>query len=956
MKRSLSILLGLVTGACGVDARLAVTPDDAADATLDAGETERDTGEADPDARASVPEAADDPQADAGPPPPDARPGVPDAAVDPPPRARRAFSVVAERRMVKAMSFSADAPGIRAALERTLLNGVPGFEGEAFPDIDRPQGRWLAAVRQLPDETLVLDVSAPCGQDTTAYHVTADGARSLGRRSTASCAPIDTTTAWVSPDGRWIHASRLDDFATADFASLDTPTTERTAPACPGVGDDGGAETSFVAWEGETSVLTASLDVCLMRLDLATGAAEAVRLPSPDCRVVADAGAVAVRLEGRLLFDCEAGLEAVASDGTRLRLAEGFRWDRDSTPVTQASTGALLLTRDGATSVYHWHPGASPRLDPVLEGAGEVRLVADSRTGAPALVTFTRTAGEIAARLSSLGAEGPVEVLETVFPARTIDSVVVGDAAEGPLFVAARPWNAEVALWIARRGADEPESVAGEPGGCSVLPWQGEAGLSFWRCEQTSAVDVRGEEIRLWPMGHVLTTLTTAGSVMAFAFEAETDFHRVDDDGALRPGRVAPGAPLVLGATGDLTAVLRAAPRLGRPGPARVDLFEAGFEEAAVTLSVDGEVLGFRGGRVVVLEGGHLKAHPTDGSAPTTFDATGLRSDRLFFSEADGGLAFAVDERGALLRLAFETGAVRVIATGLPVAPLVGAHHDTGVDGLVLAFQADGEPVRLFALPADPDGPAVHAAPILAGDGAGFESAADGDGAIAWDDTGVFRLCSDGGCAPERLSNHFLVDDTRQHGGRYQVTPDGLHLVNLQGTAIALSAPDVFIAPRCEADAPCGPLGWGPDGGRMTFGQDGTTVLIGSTFAVRPRDGRAAQLGEPADQQTPIGAVFTEGGIFSAHAARPVDAPSAVIRLRFHDEALRPLSALDLPDPSLNGSLSRAWGTPLDGGAEFCLALPRLETDTTRIVAVDTRPRGGLTADHTIRGHVRGCF
>ncbi len=99
------------------------------------------------------------------------------------------------------------------------------------------------------------------------------------------------------------------------------------------------------------------------------------------------------------------------------------------------------------------------------------RLVADSRAGRPAVVTFEPIPGDADPS------------------ARTL-RVVHGDA---------RP----VAL------------AATSPDECAVLPWHGEAALAFWHCLDTTAIDVRasgriGTEVELIRHG------ATEGDVLGF--------------------------------------------------------------------------------------------------------------------------------------------------------------------------------------------------------------------------------------------------------------------------------------------------------------------------------------------------------------------------------------------------------------------------------------------------------
>ncbi len=75
---------------------------------------------------------------------------------------------------------------------------------ESDARVDHAPGRWLGAARRLPDDSLALDVAERCLQGAAAtLHVTRAGARFLGRGETATCARVDTTTDWLSPDDRW---------------------------------------------------------------------------------------------------------------------------------------------------------------------------------------------------------------------------------------------------------------------------------------------------------------------------------------------------------------------------------------------------------------------------------------------------------------------------------------------------------------------------------------------------------------------------------------------------------------------------------------------------------------------------------------------------------------------------------------------------------------------------------
>jgi hypothetical protein len=861
--------------------------------------------------------------------------------------------MLVERRTLVAARFSADAPGAPLG-PPTVLNANASLPiGDGFADVGHRPGRWLAAARRLPDGSLALALADHCGEATETLHVTAERTRSLGRMATGTCAPIDASMDWLSPDARWFRADRVSDALEPGLHRLDTPQVRVPLPACPG---RAGAPTNFAAWDGDGAVLAAAFDHCLMRVDLDTGAAREVPLPDQGCRAVVGEGDRALRVGAALLLDCEAGLQALSPEGGVETLAAGWRLDHEVAPQVDAGGTSLVVHRDAERALLRLPVEGAPWQAPLAAGAQGVHLVLDGGAARPALVTFEGPPeGEALdrVRLFSVEADGLRERLSASLPGGAVDSVVVGDAALGPLFVAMGPGRdrPQRTLHAVRGAGRAAEVLATTADACGVLPWHGEPSLALWNCAETTAMDLRGETLRTWPLGHVVTALTSAGHMEAFGYEAEAEVAVVDDSGRLRRGSAAPGVPTLVGTDAEgVSAVLRAPPRLGAPAPGRVDLHAPGASEPLATLTVEGEVLGFVAGQVVTLHQGRLSAQGADGLPVRRFEVPGLPGANVRLSDAGGGVAFALDAAGRLLRLELDTGEARVVALRLPPAPLRALHHDAALEMLVLGLEST--PPMVFALSADPDAPAERPMAALFGAGVGFAPGADGAGPIGWNAQGVYRLCV-GACEPERLSAAF--------GAAYRLTPDGRHLFDLRGYSVSLDAPDAVISPMCDDVGICAAERSVDGSMQVQVSTDGARVILGDDMAFRPADGRAAWLASLAPGEAgalvPLGAMHGPDGVVSVSEFHPED-QGPRLRFEFRDPRLQVAAVRTLEAPELSAWALSGRALSMSGGAELGVihSFRAPDDPTSRLLAVDARLGGDVTVQHTVPGLIRHAW
>ncbi|MFZ4738687.1 MAG: hypothetical protein ACOYM9_22215 [Bradymonadia bacterium] len=704
----------------------------------------------------------------------------------------------------------------------------------------------------------------------------------------------------------------------------------------------------------------------MMRTDLSTGVSREIVLPADDCRVVLDSAEVALKMNGRWLLDCDSGIQAFTPSGDAEPIAGGWRLIYRAEPVVTEAGTALLVEREGPEggNAVLWIPSRGrPRIDASPRPNTSLSLVADSRTGQPAAVEFERAPGDAGrqrVRLYSVGSDGLKEELSTLLPAGVPTSVVVGDAHAGPLLVgwahtAGAPPEAVYAL---RAEARDVERLAALGEGCVVLPWQGESRLAFIRCDETTVLDLREPQIRTWPLGRVLTVMTARGSVEVIGAEADTEVALVDDAGGLRSGTLASGVPRHLGTSGGATAILRAPRRVRPSAPPQVDIFVAGRVEAAATLPVVGEVLGFWGGRILSLHDGVLTAQPWDGAPASAFQVPGVAADNVLTSDESESLAFVLDAAGTLSRLELATGEVRRIARGLPPGPVTRFLHDAASNSVV--FTLRGSPTRVFALPSNPNTPAEAPPPALMGGGADFAPGRPGDGPVAWDDDGVYQLCPGGACAPRRLSGHFGTDAPGRAAGGYHLTPSGTHLVNSFGTSIALAEPEVLIPATCHSNRPCGfyPGEYAFD---VSFSDDGERAMIASELVVRPRDGRAASLSDLEFGRFAwsrlVGARLTGDDVVSVHETvglRDSPDPGPAIAIRWRDRDLRVVGDVDFQLAAPSSGYPYTQAIPLDARREFGLLIPQdaEALTTTRLVTFDTRRGGAVTRNHSFMGRV----
>ena len=573
-------------------------------------------------------------------------------------RALQALQALVERSDLVSRTLDPQALGAPPGPARILSANRP-FEDVA-DDLGggSSRGQWPAGIRRLRDESLVLSIPGrACGYASEALHVTAGRSRSLGRFSTASCVgvPIDTSMAWLSPDGRWFRPWEVRDDQVGDLLErVDAPGVTLTPPQCPS-GDE--PRTWFFAWDRGGAIFSTVHHRCFVRVDLETGRAEEVALPSSTCDLIVGDGDVMAQVDGRWLLACNDGVYARAPGGDSRVLVEGWRWGwriRDGRVVTNAGT-ALVVEQEGVEAILWIPTNGAARIDPLPTVNAQLFVLADSRTGQPAVVSVEteRTHPERRrARLFSVGPEGPVERLSAPLPDGYLNSIVVGDAAAGPLFIALESEASRAeslsTLHVFRAGSQVVETHSSLEPECSVLPWHGESSLVFWRCHQTSVLDLRGESTRLWPIGQVLTVLTGPGALEVFGIEASAEVSVVDESGRVRTGEASGGAPRFLGTSGGVGAVLRLPPRLDPASPARVELYVPGSAEAVASASTIGEVVGFAGGRIVTLHDDAVTASPWDGGPGTTFAAAGVIPERVRLSDEGGGLAFLLDQTGAL--------------------------------------------------------------------------------------------------------------------------------------------------------------------------------------------------------------------------------------------------------------------------------------------------------------------
>lgn len=908
--------------------------------------------------------AADARSAEAGPPATDAV--APAADIGPPtPLERRALQLLIERRTLVSRTFGAAAPGVPVGPTTVLHSNMPLSAGEARTYVEHAPGHWLGAVRRLPDASLVLDVAEQClGGAIVTLHVTPERTRSLGRGESSTCAWVDTDTDWLSPDGRWYRGDRVDDHPEyrrePEFIRLDSPNTRVPFAGCPERREE---EARFVAWDGEGSVLTGLEDYCLMRTELDSGEVHEVALPDPGCRVVVGEGDRALRVGARLLLDCESGVHALLPDGTAEMLAEEWRLEGgrlDTLPKVEPGGASLVVSRAGERSLFHLTPEGETWFAPLTADWHGLRLVADSRTGQTAVVTYKSDPGDAAhamVRLFAVEADGLRETLSARLPAGNIDSLVVGDARVGPLFVVVEHDShpRDRTLHVVNGDGRPAEHLATTVDACSVLPWHGERELAFWHCLDTTAIDVRDAVTRTWPLGRVLTALTSAGHMEAFGFDGESEVAVVDATGGLERGRIAPGVSRRVGTADGITAVLRAAPSLGAPGsaPDVVDLLRPGAAEAFATFPTEGEVLGFVGGQVVTLHDGVLSARSAESVAPQTFALPGVVPANIRLSEAAAGVAFALDDEGTLSRIALSTGDVRVVARNLPRAPMGRFHHDAGLELVVVRFET--EPASVFALDADAGAPALAPTAALAGAGVDFAPGDDGKGPLGWDTEAVFRLCA-GDCAPRRLSEAF--------GSAYRVTTDGTHLFSDRGLSVALAVPGVPVPAKCDDGRPCEPIS-DEVPIDLRASADGARVLLGDAFVVRPADGRATRLEASAPPGTTfsarIDAAHVPGGVAAVtefHPGPPDPRTEPYLSFLFYDAALRPVGTREVELVGLH-----SWDSPvrvlsLNADRELGVihARDRRSTPLSDFVALDARPAGGVTANHTVVGTLRDVW
>jgi hypothetical protein len=896
--------------------------------------------------------------------PQDASVAQPDAGAP----SREALRVLVERHSVVLYRFTTDDLGGPSGPARTVVPDLPFDVAAGFPDVGLEGKRWLGGVRRLADEKLVLTVNGDCMPTRWSADLKTSRARFLGRALTGTCVPVESSMGWLSPDGRWFRdgvdegvGSFHDD--SDNLTPLDAPNVPVAEPTCPGRDGRNDATAFFFGWDGDEGALSATYDRCLMRTDLVTGVAREVVLPADDCRVVLDAADVLLKTKGRWLLDCDSGIQAFTPGGDAEPIASGWRLVYRAEPVVTEAGTALRVERERGNAVL-WIPSRGrPRIDASPRPNTSLSLVADSRTGQPAAVEFERAPGEAGqqrVRLYSVGSEGLKEELSALLPAGVPTTVVVGDVRAGPLFVAwAQTAGAPPeAVYAVRAQAGGVERLAGVGEECVVLPWQGESKLAFLRCDETTVLDLREPQIRTWPLGRVLSVLTAPGSVEVLGTEAVTEVAMVDDTGRLRSSGVDAGVPRHLGTSGGATAILRAPRRVAPSAPPQVDIFVAGRVEPAATLPVVGEVLGFRGGRILTLHDGVLTAQPWDGAPASAFQVPGVAADSVLTSDESESLAFVLDAAGTLNRLELATGEVRRIAHGLPPGPVTRFFHDAASTSVVFAL--GGSPTRVFALPADPNTPAEAPRPAVMGVQADFAPGRPGDGPVAWDDDGVYRLCPGGACVPRWLSGHFGIDAPGRGAGAYHLTPSGTHLVNSCGTSIALAEPEVLIPATCHSDRPCG-VCRGEDAFDVSFSDDGERAMIASELVVRPRDGRAVSLpGLGPDRpgwSSFEGARLRGDGVVSAHMMHPDDNspdPRSALKLRWHDRDLRLVGDVDLQLGVGSGRYWDSQGVPLDARGEFGLLIPEdpEALTTTRLVTFDTRRGGAVTRNHSFMGRV----
>ena len=900
--------------------------------------------------------------------PQDASVAQPDAG----PPSREALRVLVERHSVVLYRFTTDALGGPSGPARTLVPDLPFDVTAGFPDVGLEGKRWLGGVRRLADENFVLTVNGDCMPSRWSADLKDSRARFLGRALTGTCVPVESSMGWLSPDGRWFRdgvdggVGSFQDESSDNLARLDAPNVPVTEPTCPGRDGRNDAPTSFFGWDGEDGALSDRFGDCLMRTDLVTGVAREVVLPADDCRVVLDAADVLLKTKGRWLLDCDSGIQAFTPGGDAEPIASGWRLAYGAEPVVTEAGTALLVEREGREggNAVLWIPsGGRPRIDASPRPNTSISLVADSRTGQPAAVEFERAPGEAGqrrVRLYSVGSDGLKEELSELLPAGVPTSVVVGDVRAGPLFVAwaQTPGAPPEAVYAVRAQAREVERLADVSEECVVLPWQGESRLAFLRCDETTVLDLRQPQIRTWPLGRVLSVLTAPGSVEVLGTEAVTEVAMVDDTGRLRSSGIVAGVPRHLGTSGGATAILRAPRRVAPSAPPQVDIFVAGRVEPAATLPVVGEVLGFRGGRILTLHDRVLTAQPWDGAPASAFQVPGVASEHVLTSDESESLAFVLDAAGTLSRLELASGEVRRIARGLPPGPVTRFLHDAASNSVV--FTLGGSPTRVFALPAEPNTPAEAPGPAVMGVQANFAPGRPGDGPVAWDDDAVYQLCPGGACAPRRLSGHFEIDAPGRGAGAYHLTPSGTHLVNSFGTSIALAEPEVLIPATCHSDRPCGFYA-GENAFDVSFSDDGERAMIASGLVVRPRDGRAVSLydlGPDRPGWSQLGGARLRGdGVVSAHMIHPDDNspnPRSALKLRWHDRDLRVVGDVDLQLGVGPGPYPCSQGVPLDTRGEFGLLIPE-DPDaltTTRLVTFDTRRGGAITRNHSFMGRV----